>query len=85
MMGRSGDEWLSSVASLPLADMIKVLSSTGFNGIYLDSFGYEDQGHSIISNLSTILKKDPLISDNHRLYFFDIRGYLEVCEFGNFK
>ena len=75
MMGRSGDEWLSSVASLPLADMIKVLSSTGFNGIYLDSFGYEDQGHSIISNLSTILKKDPLISDNHRLYFFDIRGY----------
>jgi hypothetical protein len=75
MEGRSGDDWIKSVAGLPLKDMVMVLSSAGFDGIYIDSFGYEDRGHSIISNLSKILGKDPLISDDHRLYFFDIRGY----------
>jgi len=79
MEGRSGDNWLRSVGSLPLADMIKILSSTGFDGIYVDRFGYEDQGYSIISNLSTMLNRDPLISDDQRLYFFDIRGDKKVA------
>ena len=60
---------------MPLEDMIKTLSLFGFSGIYLDSYGYEDGGAKMLSNITQILGVKPIISDNKRLYFFDMTRY----------
>jgi hypothetical protein len=75
MEGREGDRWYGLVAGMPLEEMAVALSWKGFKGIYVDSFGYPDNGAKLISNISRILKVDPLVSDNNRLYFFDMREY----------
>ena len=73
MKGREGDLRYRLVANMPLGETIKSLSFEGFKGIYIDSFGYPDKGTKVITNISKILKIDPIVSDNHRLYFFDMR------------
>lgn len=75
MKGRTGDAWQKLVASMPVQDMLKTLSQTGFEGIYIDSYGFEDGGAQILSNITQTLGTKPLISDNGRLYFFDMTGY----------
>jgi phosphoglycerol transferase len=73
--GRDGDLFQKSVAQKPTADMIQDLSLAGFNGIYLDSYGYKDSGKEIISSISALLNQTPLVSDNKRLYYFDMAPY----------
>ena len=80
MKGRPGDDWQRLVASLPLEDMLKTLSQTGFDGIYIDSYGFEDGGSKLLSNITQILETKPLVSDNRRLYFFDMIGYNKRIE-----
>jgi hypothetical protein len=55
--------------------MVNILSFTGFNGIYLDSYGYADDGVKVISELSNVLETKTLVSANARLYFFDMTEY----------
>jgi hypothetical protein len=73
MKGREGDLRYRLVANMPMEETIRSLSFEGFKGIYIDSFGYPDKGTKVITNISKILKIDPIVSDNHRLYFFDMR------------
>jgi phosphoglycerol transferase len=75
MKGRSGEIWQSFVAGMSAGEMIRTLSLFGFSGIYLDSYGYEDGGAKLMSNITQILGVTPIISDNKRLYFFDMTGY----------
>jgi phosphoglycerol transferase len=73
--GRDGDLWQKDITNKPMKDMIKGLSLAGFNGIYVDSLGYKDNGKEVISAISSILNETPLVSDNKRLYFFDMTRY----------
>ena len=75
MKGRAGDNWQILVAGMPAVDMIKTLSQFGFSGIYVDSYGYEDGGAKLLSNITQILEVEPLVSDSKRLYFFDMTKY----------
>jgi hypothetical protein len=75
MKGRPGDDWQRLVASMPVRDMLKMLSQTGFGGIYIDSYGFEDSGAKLISEITQILGTEPLVSDNQRLFFFDMTTY----------
>ena len=75
MKGRVGDNWQKLVAGMPVESMIKTLSLFRFSGIYLDSYGYEDAGAKLISNITHILGVKPIVSDNKRLYFFDMTRY----------
>ncbi|MCK9571107.1 hypothetical protein M0R72_19315 [Candidatus Pacearchaeota archaeon] len=75
MRGRPGDDWQRIVASMPVGDMLKTLSQTGFQGIYIDSYGFQGDGLVLISDIKQILGVEPLISDNQRLYFFDMTLY----------
>lgn len=75
MKGRPGDEWQKTVTSLPVKDMVKALSRAGFDGIYIDSYGFQDRGAELISNIREILGKNPLVSADQRLYFFDMTVY----------
>jgi hypothetical protein len=83
MKGRSGDDWLRLVASMPTEDMIKTISQFGFAGIYLDSYGFEDSGAKLLSNITRILEVEPVVSDNKRLYFFDMTKYNQRIKAGS--
>jgi len=74
MKGREGDIWQESVAAQPVKEMVGDLFANGFRGIYVDTYGYEDSGAQILQNLSGILKIEPLVSPNGRLYFFRLKS-----------
>jgi len=75
MKGRPGDKWQKLVAGMPTEEMIKTLSQAGFDGIYIDSYGFQDYGAKLIPNISEILRKEPLVSADKRLYFFDMTTF----------
>jgi phosphoglycerol transferase len=73
--GRAEADWENEISSQELMTMTKSLAFVGFNGIYVDSYGYADKGSKTISSLSSILQTTPLVSDDKRLYFFDMTKY----------
>jgi hypothetical protein len=78
MKGRAADAWQSRVAVLPTDEMIEEVTGKGFGGIYIDRFGYQDNGAKIEKQLGSILKTKPIISENKRLVFFKIPAYLST-------
>jgi phosphoglycerol transferase len=72
MRGRAGDEWYKQVSQQPLEEMLKTLSLTEFNGIYIDRNGYKDQANKLIADISKNLDEQPIYSNNQRLAFFKL-------------
>lgn len=75
MKGREGDVWQKQVSGMPADNMVKQLSTAGFNGIYIDRYGYTDMAAGIEEKLVEILGTKPIISTNNRLAFFDMHNY----------
>jgi phosphoglycerol transferase len=69
------DRVQQEVASLPVAQLVEALAFGGFSGIYVDRYGYEDDGAAVESQLSEALQSKPLISPNGRLLFFNLVDY----------
>jgi hypothetical protein len=69
MKGREGDLWEKNVAAMQTKAMVTALVSAGFNGIYVDRFGYADQGAKLESELADALNTTPIVSSNQRLSF----------------
>jgi len=83
MKGRSTDLFYRELlASNNMTGIVRTLSLMGFNGIYVDRLGYTDNGQGIMANLSKILETQPIVSDNSRLYFYDMRPYNEELKSG---
>jgi phosphoglycerol transferase len=74
MKGEPGDAWQRAVTSMPIPDMVDAIVGAGFAGIYLDRFGFEDNGAQIERDLSQILDEGPLVA-NSRLVFFSLEHY----------
>lgn len=74
MKFREGDTWQKQMAAKPLGELVEALQLAGFHGIYLDRYGYADQGVEVETNLSALLNTRPLISANQRLSFFNFAG-----------
>ena len=70
--GRQGDRWQRMVANMPVDDMLKALSQAGFEGVYIDTYGFEDGGTKLISEIKEALATEPLVSDNRRFCFFEM-------------
>ena len=77
MRGRPGDIWQENVAAEPVDKLLSSLVVAGYSGIYIDRFGYEDNGEEIESSLSELLGAEPIVSENNRLSFFDISSFAE--------
>ena len=75
MSGRTSDLWQQMTTALPLPQMVERVTQAGFSGIYLDRFGYEDQGKNIEEQLSAILNTQPLVSQDQRLSFYNLKAY----------
>ena len=75
MKNRDGDRALQSVVGLPTEDLVKSIVFAGFEGIYVDRFGYDDNGKAIETELTKLLQTEPLRSQNGRLLFYNLAGY----------
>lgn len=78
MKGRDGDAWYKKVSQQPVEDMVKTISLSDFEGIYIDTYGYKDQAIELIDHLSRYLNEKPLISDDKRLAFFSIANFNKI-------
>ena len=72
---RDVDQAQRQVASLAPAQLAQTLAVAGFSGIYVDRYGYEDNGAALESQLSQVLQTTPSISRNGRLVFFKLIDY----------
>ena len=70
--GRDG-EWAMQVARLPLQTALPVMALAGFDGLYVDRYGYLDQGVQLESRLHALLGDPLLTSDDQRRIVFDLR------------
>jgi phosphoglycerol transferase len=69
MKGRSTATWHQDVAGKPAAEMVKVLSATGFSGIFIDRFGFADRACQLEAELGRLLDTRPLVSADQRFSF----------------
>jgi phosphoglycerol transferase len=75
MKGREGDVWQKQISSAPLSELVLKLAFAGFNGIYIDRYGYVDKGAQIESEIAEKLGSNPVISGNGRLVFFNMTEF----------
>ncbi len=75
IQSREAEVWQKMIAAKPASEMIETLAAAGFNGIYLDRFGYQDNGSQLEKSVSDVLGTQPLISRDGRLVFFDLGEY----------
>lgn len=73
--GRYSDEWQKTTSFLPAPQFLETLAVAGFNGLYIDRFGYEDKGAKIESEFAKLTGITPITSDNGRLAFFPLVDY----------
>lgn len=72
---RDVDRAQQIVAALPAEKLLQTLAFGGFTGLYVDRFGYADNGAAMESELSKFLQVKPLTSPNGRLIFFNLSDY----------
>ena len=83
--GREASKWQKMLEADPIEVLLKKLSLVNFDGIYIDRYGYKDNGSQIENQLTELLKVTSLQDDKKRLMFFDIRNFKEsyIAKLGN--
>jgi phosphoglycerol transferase len=76
MKGRFYDNWQVAIANSPVTDMIHHLYLSGFEGVLVDGFGYDDGGLAINKEITNTTGVSPRISVDSRYAFFDLTGYM---------
>ena len=69
------EDWAASLSAKPMSAVVPAVSAVGFAGIYVDRFGYQDDGRSVENQLTKILGTRPIESDDKRLLFFELHEY----------
>jgi phosphoglycerol transferase len=72
--GRNSN-WHTIVVSQPLERVLNRLVINGFQGLYIDRYGYSDNGQQIQQELESKLGETPIVSPDERLLFFDLRRF----------
>ncbi|MBK8293795.1 MAG: hypothetical protein IPK93_03100 [Solirubrobacterales bacterium] len=82
MEGRSADV-PACLKDLPMKDLIPAIRAIGFSGLWIDSFGYETPGEfkAVSARASRLTGETPLISEDGRFHFFDLRAVKPGPEF----
>jgi hypothetical protein len=82
MSGRPED-WQAELARRPLELQVDAAASAGFDGVYVDRFGYADSARSLERRLRELTGEPPITSADNRLFFFDLRGLRRRLERGH--
>lgn len=86
IVGDKTDLWLRMLEKESIEEQIEVMALYGFKGIYIDSSGYEMEDLEIlISKIEDITKSEYIISNNRKLYFFNISEYVEMFDVNKVK
>jgi hypothetical protein len=72
MEGRPAD-WAEDLADKPASLVVPAVAAAGFDGIWIDRFGFTDGGHAITVAVRSLAGVEPLRSRDGRLEFFDLR------------
>jgi phosphoglycerol transferase len=75
--GRPSADWQADLADKPTEVMLDTVVSKGFEGIYIDRFGYPDRAAELEAELSDLLGVEPLVSPDGRRSFFSLLSYKE--------
>lgn len=71
--GRPRADWQDELIGEPVNEVARAVAAVGFDGIWVDRFGYEDLGADLEARLADVTGVAPLVSENQRLVFFDLR------------
>jgi phosphoglycerol transferase len=74
MKGERGDAWQQAVSAESPESMVQKLVFADFSGIYMDRFGYADNGAQCERDLTQVLGEGPVIT-SPRLLFFSLENY----------
>ncbi|WP_259696518.1 DUF7024 domain-containing protein [Pseudomonas canadensis] len=73
MKGREGDLFYRALAQETPEKQLEVIKNLGFNGIYIDRRGYEDNAQSVVQQFTALLGSGPSISSvDGNLVFFNL-------------
>jgi phosphoglycerol transferase len=77
--GRSSYRWQLGIAALPPSKIVARLSDMGFEGIYINTFGYDDGARELIEELRRNLGTEPISGGaKGELRFFRLPGTKRV-------
>ncbi|MDA0171535.1 hypothetical protein OJ998_20710 [Solirubrobacter taibaiensis] len=72
MKGRPAD-WQGDAAALPVEDQLRAVALAGFDGLWVDTFGYVNPDAEILRQAAALTRQQPIVSQNGRLQYFDLR------------
>ena len=76
MKGRPGSEWQSELTTRSTEDVLVGVIASGFQGLYIDRFGYADRAAALESDLMNLMQgAQPMVSEDGRMAFYDLREY----------
>jgi phosphoglycerol transferase len=74
MRGRPAD-WTPDLAGRPLEEMLDRVTAAGFEGLYIDRFGFVDHASALEAQVSALAGPASVFSRDGRLSFFDLRSW----------
>ena len=77
MKGRPSADWQADLADKPTEVLLDTVLDKGFDGIYIDRFGYPDRAAELEGELGELLEVEPLVSPDGRRSFFSLLPYEE--------
>ena len=75
--GRPSADWQADLADKPTEVLLDTVLDKGFDGIYIDRFGYPDRAAELEGELGELLEVEPLVSPDGRRSFFSLLPYEE--------
>ncbi len=72
MRGREGDLFFRSISQLPVSEQLDAIQQKGFDAVYIDTRGYEDDGVAAVEAWTTVLGHGPSVvrPDGRIVVFF---------------
>ncbi len=78
MKGRPDGDWQLTIRDeIGEEGSLPYLVGLGFEGVWVDTFGYDDGGARVVSSFEEILGVEPIVSADRRTWYFDLRPYAE--------
>ena len=79
LQGEKADRLNAYLCTLPPRSLVRALCFSGFQGLYLNRLGYSSEADfkALTDELARELDTEALVSEDGRMYFFDLPGYGE--------
>jgi phosphoglycerol transferase len=75
MKGRASEVWQKMIAAKPANEMIESIVLSGFQGLYLNRNGYDQNPSAPETEIATVVGAPRLVSRDGKLIFFDLREF----------